>query len=77
MQKGDRYMEDFEEKLRGSDFSRYTDLKPRLAKRLFGSSDTSGKVSSSYISVSDDEAEYVTAAAGIFPAGTNDAKPFQ
>ena len=53
-----------EEKLRSVDFSKHTDLKARLAQRLF-SSTVSAKVSQ-FEMLSDEAAELVNAEQGIF-----------
>ena len=55
-----------EEKLSKADFSKYTDLKARLASSLFSSSaSSSGKVTA-FTRLSDDQVELVNAAQGVY-----------
>jgi len=64
-QEEERIMDAFEHTLYQTDFSKYTDLKSRLAGRLFGEKKEASRFTFSH--VSDEEAEYVNAAQGLPP----------
>ena len=57
-------MVDLEEMFRNVDFSRYTDLKPRLGERLFSKKGMTGAVPAFSFQLTDDQASYVNAAQG-------------
>jgi hypothetical protein len=59
-------MKDLEQTLYDTDFSKDTDLKSRLAARLFGSASSSKVRPISYRQLSDEETELVNAAQGIW-----------
>ena len=63
-------MKDLERTLYSTDFSKHTDLKGRLAAKLFGTStaQTTKVVSFPFQMISDEDAELVNAAQGIFSA---------
>ena len=58
-------MTNLEEALSSTDFSRNTDLKTRLAEKLFGRQTSSKVVSFPFSRISDDDAELVNAAQGL------------
>ena len=58
-------MRDLETMFRQTDYSQYTDLKERLASRLFGKKTSSKVISFPFQRISDEEAELVAAARGI------------
>lgn len=57
-------MKDLEKLLYETDFSKHTDLKARLAKKLFQTETSKKVVSFPFASLSDDDAEMVSAARG-------------
>ena len=59
-------MDRMEEKLSRADFSKYTDLKERLAVKLFSSSAFSSKKVTAFTRLSDDQVELVNAAQGVY-----------
>ena len=59
-------MRDFEQTMKDTDFSKYTDLKSRLAKRLFSGNTSKKVVSFPFASISDEDAAFVNAAQGIY-----------
>jgi hypothetical protein len=59
-------MKDLEQTLYDTDFSKDTDLKSRLAARLFGSASSSKVSSIAYRQLTDEETELVNAAQGIW-----------
>ena len=71
-------MKDMEQKFYGTDFSKYTDLKERLAARLFASAAAPASGSSSKVAqfpfraLADDEIELVNAAQGIYTPDKKD-----
>ena len=69
-------MKDLEKMLYQTDFSKNTDLKARLADRLFGSQSASSDkiVSFPFASLSEDEAEMVAAARGLTDEDPNQKK---
>ena len=68
-------MKDLERMLYQTDFSKNTDLKARLADRLFGAQSSSDKiVSFPFASLSENEAEMVTAARGLTGEDPNQKK---
>ena len=58
-------MSDMEELFYQTDFSKYTDLKSKLAERLFEKKTTKRTRSFTYTRLSDDDVEFVNAAQGI------------
>ena len=58
-------MKDLEKLLYETDFSKHTDLKSKLAKKLFQSETSSKVVSFPFAALSDDDAEMVSAARGL------------
>ena len=64
-------MDAFERTLYQTDFSKYTDLKSRLAARLFSQKNEEKTSRFGFSHISDEQAEYVNAAQGL-PA---DKKP--
>ena len=69
-------MKDLEKMLYQTDFSKNTDLKARLADRLFGSQSSSSDkiVSFPFASLSEDEVEMVSAARGLSEEDPNRMK---
>ena len=65
-------MDAFERTLYETDFSQYTDLKTRLAAKLFGSKKEERTTRFTFNHITDDEAEFVNAAQGL----PTDKKPF-
>ena len=61
-----KMMKDLEQTLYDTDFSKDTDLKSRLAARLFGSASSSKVRSIAYRQLTDEETELVNAAQGIW-----------
>lgn len=62
-------LSDLESKLRRTDFSKYTDLKGRLANTLFGEKKMEKKRNIAFFRLSEEESELVTAAQGISDPG--------
>ena len=58
-------MKDLEKLLYETDFSKHTDLKERLAKKLFQPQTSKKVVSFPFAALSDDDAEMVSAARGM------------
>ncbi len=58
-------MKDLERTLYETDFSKYTDLKSRLAKKLFSQKDNDKIVQLPFARLSDDDVAYVYAAQGV------------
>ncbi len=58
-------MDAFERALYQTDFSKYTDLKSRLAARLFGQKNEEKTTRFGFSQISDEDAEYVNAAQGL------------
>ena len=71
-------MVDIEKVIRMVDFSRYTDLKVRLAERLFSKKGMTGAVPAFSIRITDEEAAYVSAAQGNLgnDSSRKEEKPF-
>lgn len=57
-------MDNFEKAFYNTDFSKHTDLKARLADKLFGSKKSSKVVS--FTRIADEDAAFVNAAQGIY-----------
>ena len=69
-------MKDLEKTLYETDFSKYTDLKDRLAKQLFSKPAAKSKVVSfPFARLSEDEIELVNAASGLTPGDPFLKKP--
>ena len=58
-------MGDFEKAFYDTDFSKYTDLKAKLADKLFASKKSSKVIS--FTRLSDEQASFVNAAQGLYP----------
>ncbi len=67
-------MSHIEEKFYNTDFSKHTDLKERLAARLFQSSSSEKVTPFSFRELSEDDLTMVNAAQGIFPEDPEDPK---
>ena len=58
-------MKDLEKLFYETDFSKHTDLKSKLADKLFGAQTSNKVVSFPFAAISDDDAEMVSAARGM------------